>query len=270
MKTIGLAFCLITLCGIDPASDPGIESLIAAEKSFAAMAHDTNTRDAFLQYFSDDVVTALRGKGPHIGKDHLKAQAVNESLLSWTPTYCALAGSGDFGYNTGPWKFYPSKTDKEPVAWGQFVSVWKKDSDGKWRVAVDMGINHGNPGEEPPLNTHRVSANQVGQTREVKSIMDHERAYIEALQQRSSYARHEHASRNLRVLRPGRQPEQVVDESEPGKFAYTPMAAEESPTHDLAYVYGKATTNNEEVYSYLRIWEREEGRWKLVVDLITD
>lgn len=53
--------------------------------------------------------------------------------------------AGDLGYTTGPWVLSDKTDAKKPPAHGQFVSIWKRDPGGDWRVAIDLGIVHARP-----------------------------------------------------------------------------------------------------------------------------
>ncbi len=129
--------------------DKDLQGLVDAERAFIRYAKEKNTRDAFIAFLADDAVTAAQGQGPRVGKKYLEDQKPNESYLHWELAFSDIASSGDFGFNTGPWEFREKKTDEKAVAFGQFVSAWKKDKDGKWKVIIDIGITH----EEPKTPT---------------------------------------------------------------------------------------------------------------------
>ena len=140
MKTILMVGLMIScLSSINAQAIQDTRTLVEVEEAFAQMAKEKNTRDAFLAFFADDVVTV--GKEPRIGKEYLLMQTPNESWLNWWPVYSFLCTSGDFGFNTGPWEFRNSRSDEKPVAFGHFVTVWKKVN-GEWKAAIDMGISH--------------------------------------------------------------------------------------------------------------------------------
>ena len=61
--------------------------------------------------------------------------------LNWAPEFADIAVSGDLGYTTGPWEFRRSPKDA-PVAFGHYVTLWRKQNNGAWKVEVDIGIGH--------------------------------------------------------------------------------------------------------------------------------
>ena len=60
--------------------------------------------------------------------------------LTWSPVAADISASGDLGYTYGTFEFRSKdKEGKETVNHGKYMSVWKKQADGSWKVAVDMG-----------------------------------------------------------------------------------------------------------------------------------
>jgi ketosteroid isomerase-like protein len=134
-----LASLLATLVRADTAA---IESLIAAERAFAAMSVEHGVRAAFLGNLADDA-TVFR-PGPVNGVRSWKARPESKGVLDWAPSFVELSGDGDLGFSTGPWTFAASRGEA-PSAFGHFVTVWRRPVDGPWQVVVDLGVSHGDP-----------------------------------------------------------------------------------------------------------------------------
>jgi hypothetical protein len=49
--------------------------------------------------------------------------------------------AGDLGYNTGPTVIEDTSPEKRPARYGMLFSVWKKQTDGNWRVMLDLGAD---------------------------------------------------------------------------------------------------------------------------------
>ena len=58
-----------------------------------------------------------------------------------------MARAGDLGYTTGPWEFKADIHDAKSVAWGHFLTVWKRQPDGSWKFAIDLGISNPQPAQ---------------------------------------------------------------------------------------------------------------------------
>src|SRR5262245_20123452 len=115
-----------------------LESLVDSEKAFAATSVAKGTREAFLSYVAADPVIFRHRPVP--GKKWIQDSNPSSDLLTWRPSFASVSSSGDMGYTTGPWEYKEKREDEKPTRFGHFVSVWKKQSDGNWKVAIDTGI----------------------------------------------------------------------------------------------------------------------------------
>jgi len=59
--------------------------------------------------------------------------------ISWTPTKTEVAKSGELGYTSGTYQFnLNDPSGKAIVDKGKYVTVWKKQKDGGWKVMLDI------------------------------------------------------------------------------------------------------------------------------------
>lgn len=69
--------------------------------------------------------------------------------LRWKPTFADISGSGDLGYTTGTYESRGKNAQgQEVVRTGRYVTIWKKQAGGNWKVAVDIG-NPDAPPQKP-------------------------------------------------------------------------------------------------------------------------
>ena len=263
-----------------------LNAMIATEQAFSKMAKDKNTRDAFLFYLHDDAVTMTPG-GPAAGKDRLRKQPPNTSLLSWDVSFGDISSAGDLGYDTGPWKFYPSRTDSVPVAWGHFHSIWKKQPDGTWKNMLDIGISHDSLMVPEALHTSAMPLKspptKVPALEATMSLMNTEKAFLAAIKESGMAAYATVASNEIRFARQGEQP--IVTAADKAQFLkrkslYSNQKLVDggiASSGDLGYVYGTADITivvddrqEPKHAAYLRVWKKEDGKnWKIVLDVIT-
>lgn len=124
----------------DPALSPGVQFLYQLESKFAA---DTAKGGgaAFASWFAPDAVTLANGKAPVVGHDAIAAGATwspNHYQLTWTPEGARMSPSGDMGFTWGHYE--GTAKDREGNATkssGRYMTVWKKQPDGQWKVALD-------------------------------------------------------------------------------------------------------------------------------------
>jgi len=113
-------------------------ALKQADQDWSKAAQARNV-DQFMSFIADDAYACgLDGKWAH-GKAAIQnewKQMLSDQTfkLSWTADSAEVSKDGNLGYTRGT--FQGSQGDK-PFS-GGYTTVWKKDKDGKWRVAVDI------------------------------------------------------------------------------------------------------------------------------------
>jgi len=151
VKTLGRTTLLATAltAALAAASGHPIDSLIQAERDFSAAAGEHGMRSAFLANLADDAV--LFRPGPINGMKSWKARAEVPGQLVWAPGYVEISGAQDFGFSFGPWE-YRATADAKSGDYGDFLTVWRRDSRGAWKVALDCGVSH----ERPEVSPHDI------------------------------------------------------------------------------------------------------------------
>ena len=60
--------------------------------------------------------------------------------LRWTPEYAEVAGDATLGYTIGSYEAQVVRGDSTTVVGrGRYLTVWRKQADGRWLVAADIG-----------------------------------------------------------------------------------------------------------------------------------
>jgi ketosteroid isomerase-like protein len=99
----------------------------------------------FADWFADDGVSLGNGKAPKIGKVAIAKSATwspKDYQLTWTPTDAMMGPSGDMGYTWGHFEGHSKDANGNPVVTsGRYITVWRKGSDGIWKVVLDAGSN---------------------------------------------------------------------------------------------------------------------------------
>lgn len=95
---------------------------------------------ALLQYADEDVVKLNEGVLPVVGKNaFIKSvgDKIGTKLLTWEPVKVEASLSGELGYSWGNWKL----AERDTTYCGNYFTVWKKQTDGTWKFALDGGNN---------------------------------------------------------------------------------------------------------------------------------
>ncbi len=266
-------------------SDTALKALVQAEQTFAKTSIEQGIRNAFLTYLANDAIVFR--PNPMKGKPLYEALKENSGVLSWRPIHAEVAASGDFGYTTGPYEYRKNSESEKPDGCGFYVSVWKKQNDGTWRVIIDAGINC--PCSDTTFSEIMLYKQQQKLAYKARSMSDVEIEQTRLMeldfgfasqveQQGILNAFQTFSADNIRYYRVGELPivgKESVDKKlkeEIGAMVWKPMASKVAISGDLGYTYGTADfaseSSGKKSYAYLRIWKKAlDGEWKMVVDL---
>ncbi len=181
----------------------------------------------------------------------------------------------------------PEKQNRrKPVAYGEFNSIWKKQSDGSWRNVLDFGVEHGEPTDHNKPATSaielkpdkKVIPSKDGNQELIKaeekfierSLKDNLQAYAQFL---STEARFCHSGSAPVVTREARQ--KFLKENLPA-VTFHLIDGEAASSNDLGYVYGTAGVKlthegktKIKKASYAHFWKKENGSWKIVLEVLS-
>lgn len=149
-----IAFCLvIAACTPQaPAPPPDTraqdEAAIRKGSADALAALKAGDFDKLASFYTADAVAMFSGSPMVSGREQIKQafqQAAQAGVdLSWTATKVEVARSGDLAVETGT--FQETAKDARPVTTsGHYVVVLRKQADGTWLVAYDIGHEESAP-----------------------------------------------------------------------------------------------------------------------------
>ena len=283
MKTFFV--CLLSLASIlaraeEPKPQEALQTVIDNEGKFFQLGQEQGTRAAFLAFLADDAIVFQ--PGPVNGKEAWKKRPEKGLSLTWKPLFGAIARSADLAYTTGPAEWRHDKEDAKPFGYGQFVSIWKKQKDGAWKVALDVGSEVPGPakGEDAPQLELSFGNETAGKAVDLASarrgLSEAESKFSKAAKADSTIALTEASSANVRVHREGVFPAIGKDAARlmlsvrRGNLALERLGGAMSAAGDLTYSYGKyslSKAQGTERGHYLQIWRTEaNGSWKIALD----
>ena len=130
-----------------PTLTPGAVFLMDLERQFAADVAKGGGK-AFASWFAGDAVALSNGQPAKLGRGAIAAGANWDAAayqLTWTPTAAQMGPSNDMGFTWGHYEGRSKDAHGNPVVVsGRYITVWKKQPDGRWRVALDAST------DEPP------------------------------------------------------------------------------------------------------------------------
>jgi ketosteroid isomerase-like protein len=265
-----------------------LQSLVQSERDFARVSADSGMRQAFMTYLADEAI--IFRPEPVRGKERYASSPEVPGMLIWQPVFADISRDGKMGYTTGPWEFRQDIGSDSADAYGDYISVWKKQDDNSWKVVIDVGISHPHPGYNLPevnLETEHPVAdppqkiNRPSKT-DGNALMQLDRNFsTQAEGVGIQMAFQSYASPEVRLYREGSFTMVGLEFSLTylsdftGSYRWTPQAADVAVSADLGYTYGTGESSIQTVdsltierFSYLRIWKIDDtGNWKLVLEV---
>ena len=258
-------------------------ALVEMEHAFAKAAATKGTRDAFLEFLADDGV--IFQPGPVNGKKFWGERAPRKGLLSWEPIFADVSRADDLGYTTGPWEFRPNGLDDQPVAFGQYFTIWKRQRDGSWKAVLDRGVTSQKSFatrllQFPWQDESSISDAKFDISRGRESLLklEHDLSSLSA-RKGATAAFDSYLAPDVRMLRQdvapavGKENALVFVSAIAGTLTWKPTMADVSASGDLGYTYGAFDLKRGDALiehgSYVRVWKKESGKWRIVIDVMS-
>lgn len=269
---VGLAATLL--------AEPGEawQSLVDAERAFAAHSVRTTMREAFLAHLHPRSV--MFSPGPVNGIELYTGLPPRGGQLAWGPEVVDVAASGQFGYSTGPHQFRKA-ADAPVLRQGYFCSVWVRSTTTPWKVMVDLGTSQPEPLtlDVTPRDPTPAPATSAGPDASA-SLAEAERRFVEALARDEAAAYRAALAPHARLNRDGAPPAEgieralaLVDGRRAPTARATPQQVEVASSGDMGYVHGRlelqgAAADAPPVH-YVRVWRHDAAGWRIVLDVDT-
>jgi ketosteroid isomerase-like protein len=275
-------------CGQHSALRTDLDSMVATERAFAASSLKEGIRASFMKFFADSALAF--SPEPYIYKQEAAKRPPPANPLArtlrWEPVRGDISASGELGYLMGPSILTDNSPQKKPVYYGFYLSIWKKQNDGVWKVIIDIGtttteeitklfgkgftpsaaVVSGMPAEEIDPAFARKELLELDRSHsELADLKDILSAYRQILDTNALFIREN--------IGPLAGKEAILDYigKEQKAHSLEPMKADVSRAGDLGYTYGSFrnipdSTKQPSGY-YVRVWKKNsESQWRLVVD----
>lgn len=118
-------------------------ALVSTERAFARTGAAKDI-EAFMSFIADEAHMFSAGE-MLAGKEAFreawsKPFAAPNWSITWEPKLAQASAAGDLGYTTGPYEMKMQTPDgKTGVRRGSFVTIWRRQADGRWKVVLDIG-----------------------------------------------------------------------------------------------------------------------------------
>ena len=261
----------------DPKQKENLQKIIETEKAFAQASIDKGTKISFLEFLSKEAIIFDKSM-PVNGLEYWQNTDF-KGVITWQPTMAEIAGSSDLGYTTGNYQLHNTSADDKPAMFGSFITLWKKQADNSWKVAVDMDVPH-----------DEIIANNVNITEIYPSFKTYELKNQMVLSERMVFMNDHfywknaktslnpfepHLAQNVRVYRRNLKPiigkenaKVFLKKTYDKNLVYTGLKAISSNAGDLVCVYGVISGGGKSG-TYLRMYKQEaKDVWKIVIEMV--
>jgi ketosteroid isomerase-like protein len=258
---------LFIILAANASGRPTMAEVVAqTENAFSARCLEIGIRDSFLEYFAPDAIHF--DPEPRLARPDLEREASPTNVrLSWEPRIVRVANTGQLAISTGP---YVLQTQDGKSSSGYFLSMWKRQSDGAWKVVADIGV------PAPPaadlssdFRPDQID-DEVGQLSDLLTF------------EREQFGRDSDLGQIYRAI----GSEETVFErmGEPlltGTAGYAALLSAQKDKRtklaqtggyvsgNLGFIYGTQSTEKSSV-GYLRVWILRQSHWRLIFEVVAE
>jgi ketosteroid isomerase-like protein len=288
IKTI-LLLSILTFAAANaqlPDSSSALFQMRETEQNFARASVMHGRNSAFIEYFAEESVI-FSDHWLTNGRQFWKELKERPVELKWEPEFMDISNSLDFGVSTGPWEVQEYRPYTAALATGYFLTVWKKQSDNKWKVILDAGSETPKmkeyihsfsfpKGADKSISDQKYIASDVP----LKEMKQTEVKLLDAWKTKPGQATYStFLAPNARIQRNGFLPATTGDSINlrltllPLGLKWTLSGAAVASSGDLGYTYGLieiSGSQNPTGGHYIRIWKKQEdGLWKILIEMLS-
>jgi hypothetical protein len=284
MKRSLLAAIIFSGFSLSAISQTKVEvgTVVSAEENFNKLVERKGIKDGFLAV-ADAEGIVFKPNAVKIN-DFYNGIDKQPGKLSWQPKLARISANGDLGFTAGPYVYQNGKTDDDKV-YGDYVSIWRLDNaDGKFKLLVDLGIQHPEPEQEvvtdfkePDLSKQKAPSKDPFAGKNI--LMATDKTFNHSLSLSALAAYKEFLSPEARYYFPGFEPMTGTDkilkflDNEGISISAETVNVGRATSNDLAYTYGTARIKKGNIvnnYNYVRIWEIDANhRWNMLLEIFS-
>jgi len=269
----------------EPDSSSALFKMRETERNFARASVMLGRNAAFVENFADESAIFTDKWLPN-GKQFWKERKTTSVVLKWEPEFMDISESRDFGISTGPWEAQEYRPNTTPIATGYFLTVWKKQSDGTWKVILDAGSTTPAIGSSKHNFTFPPGADKVIATPPVmkvellcKELFEREKQILMEWNKSPLTSTYKSfLAPDVRIQRNGYLPTTNQDTINvligqlDKTLTWKSVGAGAATSGDLGYTYGLLEMGSDPKGTkghYVRIWKKRPGdNWNIVLEMM--
>ena len=282
VNKIGVVVCLMVASHTAAAQVLGkVGSLLMADRTAARLSETSGPYAALLSVV--DKNTTFFTPAPTDALAYLNNRPNIPDVMTWRPTFAAIAKSMELGVTTGTLSFQRVGAIKR---YGEYLTVWRRDRKGNWKIDLRAQIEHTGGNEEPDLDyvepdnsdyTRFRTKERIAQRKEI--VMSNDQLLSTVLKTDAAIAYGEFMAEDARLYFPWHTPiigkSAILDFVKEQDLAVqaTSLVASRSDSGELAYSYGEAAvitgTSDIQKCRYVRIWQLQpDFQWRVIIEML--
>lgn len=269
-----IAFAVLIATSLVLSAQGNLQKIYDTEKAFEKMVAEKGIRDGFIEYLSPVGLMFM----PDIvnGREAWKARPASPAALTWNPIWIDVSSNGALAYSIGNSIYRPNGKDDQTAYHGHYISIWARQGNGEYRVALDTGIKHEKLSSiltdwKSPSGGAKAKSEKAG------SAGDSSALFFSAVDAKNAAAYDSHLMDEAIVMRDGKQPfggrksASAFFKNEKSRIVFAKRKSF-IEAGDLAYVNStyklldKAGVEIEKG-NFVQVWKLIGGKWKIAADV---
>lgn len=114
--------------------------IMEVDRAFSKLSEQKGLKTAFVEYIDSNGVLLRPNSVPlteGYAMDIISRSSDTGFTMTWAPKNGAVAASSDLAYTYGVYSYKQNNSDS--VVYGTYVTIWKKQPDGKWKFVLQSG-----------------------------------------------------------------------------------------------------------------------------------
>lgn len=268
---------LISICllSANVFAQNNFQKIYDTEKAFEKASAERGINQAFIEFSAPDGVCFFTGDAANC-REFWRTTPKSPAFITWNPTFIDVSSNGALAYSLGNSAYRANGKDDKNIIYGEYATVWMRQTNGEYRAVLDMGISHTQANTETKWISPSDSGKELNAQR--SSAADVATGFFEtASRQGLSKAYKSFLAEDARLLREGKMPvsgkKAVLEEVKKrnGKINFNKLSVF-SEAADMAYISNTYTITDKsgktiENGNFLQIWKLRGGKWLIVFDM---
>ncbi|WP_325636354.1 nuclear transport factor 2 family protein [Parapedobacter sp.] len=275
-------FLMVTVHSVTAQMLGKVGSLLMADRTAARLSEIKGPHAAFMSVVDQN--STFFGPAPMDALTYLNNRPNIPDVMTWRPTFAAIAKSMEWGVTTGTLSFQRIGAIKR---YGEYLTVWRRDRKGNWKIDLRAQIEHHGGNEEPDIRyvepddkefRRFKTKERIQQRKEI--VMSNDQLLATVLKTDAAIAYGEFLAEDARLYFPWKTPiigkSAILDFVKEQDLAVQSrsLVASRSISGELAYSYGEAdvaTASSSETLkcNYVRIWQLQpDFQWRVIIEML--